>query len=81
MPKTILDHHIHQGQEEFLVHWHNRSPADATWEVKTELLLRFSSLGLEDKAKLKGVGVLPLNLFFNQRTSETSHTIHVAAER
>lgn len=57
-PQAILDHCTTQGHEEILVHWQGRSPADATWEIKAELLLRFPSLGLEDKAKIKGVEVL-----------------------
>ncbi|GLT69981.1 hypothetical protein SLA2020_420890 [Shorea laevis] len=58
VPLTILEPRLHQGQHEILVHWHGRSPAEATWEVLSEFQLRYPHFALEDKGNFKGDGVL-----------------------
>jgi hypothetical protein len=53
-PQAILEHRIHQGNAEVLVHWKDLSPADATWESLSDLQLRFSDFALTDKGHFKG---------------------------
>ena len=60
-PEQVLDtrdkHLRGRMIKEVLVKWKDTSPEDATWEPAT-ILQQFPSFSLEDKASLKGEGML-----------------------
>lgn len=57
-PQAVLDQRRRKGIDELLVHWSGHSPADATWEPKSDLISRFPDFTLEDKGDSKGEGML-----------------------
>ena len=48
-PKAVLGLRIQNSTREFLIHWVDLSPAEASWEQEVVLNANFPSFQLEDK--------------------------------
>ena len=57
-PQAVLEQQLCKGTPEVLVHWMGYSPADASWEKKTDFNSRFLDFILEDKNDFMGGGML-----------------------
>jgi hypothetical protein len=58
VPQAILDYRRKTHTKEVLVHWHEYSPGDATWEKVTTMARQFLEFVLEDMDSSKGGGML-----------------------
>jgi hypothetical protein len=76
-PQVVLECRSSPKSDKVLIHLHNHSPADATWELRAELSKRFPNFNLEDKVQLKGKGVLWLH---EGPTKEVAHGLDVLKE-
>jgi hypothetical protein len=61
-PRAILDRrmirHNNRAVTQVLIHWEGLPLAEATWEFKEELKLRFPEFNLEDKVGFEGEQLL-----------------------